>query len=68
MTMAWSKMIFYGCVVCICLTFGTIFLVFALFISIGFLTGVMFLSFAVPIDLNKSAQNSEKGLFTKILS
>ena len=59
MTMAWSKKIFYECVACVCLTFGTFFLVIALFISIGLLTGVMILSFAVPIDLYKSAQNSE---------
>ena len=29
MTMAWCKKIFYECVACVCLTFGTIFLVIA---------------------------------------
>ena len=50
-----------------CLTFGTIFLVIAFFMAIGFLKGVMTLSLALPIDSNKAFWNSENGSFTKIL-
>ena len=42
------------CVVCVFLTFGTIFLVIAIFTAIGFLMDVMTMSFALPIDLYKS--------------
>ena len=35
------KKIFYECVACVCLTFGTVFLVIAFFMAIGFLMGVM---------------------------
>ena len=38
----------------VCLTFGTIFLVYAFFMAIGFLMCVMTISFALPIDLYKS--------------
>ena len=67
MTTAWCKKLFYDCVDCVCVRLGTIFLVFALFMAIGFLKGVMTTSFALPIDLFKSVLNSESGLFTKIL-
>ena len=53
MTMAWGKKIFYEYVACVCLTFGTIFLVFAFFMALGFLMGLMTISFALTIDLYK---------------
>ena len=59
--MAWGKNILYECVVCVCLTFGTIFLLIAFFMSLGFLMGVMAISFAIPIDLSKSLWISENG-------
>ena len=43
------------------------FLVIAFFMAIGFLMGVMNITFALPIDLYKSVWNSRNGLFTKIL-
>ena len=61
MTTAWGKKIFYECVACVWLTFGTIFLVFAFFMAIGFLIDVMTISFALPIDFYKSLWNSKKG-------
>ena len=61
MTMAWGKKIFYECVACVCLTFGTTFLVIAFFMARGFLMGVMTTSFALPIDLYKSLWISENG-------
>ena len=61
MTMACGKKIFYECVACVCLTFGTIFLVIALFMALGFLMGVMTISFALPIDFYKSLWNSDNG-------
>ena len=64
--MAWSKKMFYECVACVCLTFGTILLVFAFLMVLGFLMGVMTISFALPIDLYKSLWNSENGWLTKI--
>ena len=57
--MAWGKKIFYECVECVCLTFGTIFLGIAFFMELGFLVGVMIISFALPIDLYKSLCKSE---------
>ena len=59
--MAWGKKIIYKCVACVCLTFSTIFLVIALLMAIGFLMGVMTISFALPIGLNKSLWNSKTG-------
>ena len=64
--MAWCKKIFYECVVCACLTTGTIFLVIAFFMELGFLMGLLTVSFALPIDLNKSLWNSGNGQFPKI--
>ena len=61
MTMACGKKIFDECVACVCLTFGTIFLVIAFFMTLGFLMGVMTTSFALPLALYKSLRNSEKG-------
>ena len=61
MTMAWGKKISYECVACACFTFCTMFLVIAFCMALGFLMGVMTISFALPIDLNKSLWNSEKG-------
>ena len=57
--MACGKKAFYECVAYVCLTFGTIFLVIAFFMALGFLVGVMTISFALPIDLYKSLWNSE---------
>ena len=54
MTMTLVKKIFYECVACVCLTFGTTFLVIAFFIALGFLMGVLTISFALPIDLYKT--------------
>ena len=51
MTIAWRKNILYECVACVCLTFATIFLLIAFFMAIGFLLGVMTVSFALPTDL-----------------
>ena len=59
--MAWGKKIFYECVTFVRLTFGTMFLVFALFVAIGFLMGVMTISFALPIEFYKSLWNSKNG-------
>ena len=59
--MVWAKNILYQCVACVCLTFGTIFLPIAFFMSLGFLMGVMTISFALPIDLYKSLWISENG-------
>ena len=47
MTKAWGKKIFYECVACVCLKFGTILLVIAFFMAIGFLMGVMTISIAL---------------------
>ena len=57
--MAWGKKIFCECVACVCLTFGTIFMNIAFVMKLGFLMGVMAISFAVPIDLYKSVWISE---------
>ena len=54
-------MIFYECVTCVCLTIGTIFLLIAFLMALGFLMGVLTISFALPIDLFKSLWNSENG-------
>ena len=61
MTMAWAKKIFYECVACVCLMFGTLFLVIAFFIALGFSVGLMTISFALLIDLHKSLWNSKNG-------
>ena len=49
--MVWCKKILYDCVACDCLTIGTIFLLFASFLALGFLMGVVSISFALPFDL-----------------
>ena len=61
MTTAWCKRFFYECVVCVCLTFGAICLVIAFFMALGFLMGVMTISFGLPIDLYKSLWFLENG-------
>ena len=61
MTMAWGKKSFYECVACVCLRSGTIFLVIAFFMALEFLMGVMTISYALTVDLNKSLWNSETG-------
>ena len=66
-TTAACKKLFYECVVCVCLTFGTIFLLIAYLMAIGFLMGVLTISFALPINLYKALWISENGLFKKIL-
>ena len=58
--MACGKKSFYECVACVCLTYGTIRLVIAFLMALGFLVGVMAISFALPVDLNKSLWISEK--------
>ena len=59
--MAWGIKIFYECVVCVCLTFGTIFLFIAFPMPLGIMMGVMTISFPLPIDLYKSLWISEIG-------
>ena len=59
--MAWGKKFFYECMVCVSLTFDTILLLIAFFMAIGFLMGVMTISFALPIDLYESLWISENG-------
>ena len=59
--MSCGKKIFYECVSCVCLTFGSIFLAIAFFMALGFLVGVMTISFALPLDLYKSLRISENG-------
>ena len=59
--MACGGKTFYECVTCVCITVGTIFFVFAFFMALGFLVGVMAISLALPIDLYKSLWNSENG-------
>ena len=65
MTTIWAKKILYECVACVCLTFGTISLVIAFFMAIGFL--IVVLSFALTIDLYKVLCNSANAYFKKIL-
>ena len=55
------KNIFYEFVACACPIIGTIFLVIAFFMALGFLMGVLTTSFALPIVLYKSLWNSENG-------
>ena len=59
--MTCGKKILHECVAGVCLTFGTIFLVIAFFMALGFLVGVKTISFALPIDSYKSLWNSENG-------
>ena len=54
MTMAWFKKISHDCVPCVCFRFDTIVMVIAFLVAIGFLMGVMIISFALSIDLHKS--------------
>ena len=67
MTTCWElakagcKRIFYECVICVCPTFGIIFLLIAFFMALGFLMGVLTISFALPIDLYKSLWISKNG-------
>ena len=61
MTMAWGKKIFYECVACVCHTFGAMFLGIPFFMALGFLMGVMTITFALQIDLCKPLWNSENG-------
>ena len=65
MMMACDKKIFLRvCGMClshVCI----IFLVIAFFRALGFLVVVMTISFALPIDLNKSLWVSENGYFTQ---
>ena len=60
MTMAWGKN-FITSVWHVFVSFGTIFLVIAFFMALGFSMGVMTKSFALPIDLYKSLWNSGNG-------
>ena len=60
--MAWVKKIFYESVASVFLRFRTIFQVIAFSMAIGFLMGVMTISFALPIDFYyMSFWNSENG-------
>ena len=65
MTIAWCKIFFYECVICVCLTFATIFFSIAFFMALGFLMGVLTISFALPSDLYKSLWISKKWLVYK---
>ena len=51
---------------CVCLTIGTNLLLIAFFMALGFLMGVLTITFALPIDLSKYLWNSENGYFTEI--
>ena len=62
---AWCKRFFYECVVCVCLTFATIFFFIAFFMALGFLMGVMTISFALPIDLYRASLEVRKWLVYK---
>ena len=55
------KRFFYECVACVCLTIGTIFLLIAFFMALGFLMDVLTVSFALPFDLYKSLWKSKNG-------
>ena len=66
MTTACGENFFYECLACVFLPFGTLLLVIAFFMAIGFLMGVMTITFALPIDFYKSLWNSNNGYFTKI--
>ena len=59
--MAWCKRFFYECAACACAIIRAIFLVIAFFMALGFLLGVLTISFALPVDLYKSLWNSENG-------
>ena len=61
MTTTSSKKLLLECVVNVFLTFPSIFLVIAFFLPIGFLLGVMTISFALPIDMYKYLWESENG-------
>ena len=63
--MAWAKMVFYECVACVCLTFGIIFLLIAFFVALGFLMGVMTISFALPIAFIQISLEFRKWLVYK---
>ena len=67
MTTAGCKKIFYECVICVCLTFATFFFFNASFMALGFLMGVLTISFALPIDLYKTLWISKNGYFLKAL-
>ena len=51
--------------VCVCLTFGIIFMVIAFRMALDSLMGLMTISFALPIDLYKFLWISEKWLVYK---
>ena len=48
------KNLFYERVACVCLTFGITSLVFATFVALVFLMGVITFLFSLPVDLHKS--------------
>ena len=60
-TTAPGENVFYKCVTRVCLTFGTIFLVIAFFIALGFLMGVITVSFALPTGSYNTLWSSEIG-------
>ena len=57
---------FYECVACVCLTFGTIFLLIAILMANGVLMAVTTISFGLPIDLYKCHWISEKSCLQKL--
>ena len=61
MTTALGKKLYYECVACVCLIFGLSLLVIPILMAIGFLMGVMTVSFALPNDLYKFLWNSKNG-------
>ena len=66
MTTVWGKKLYIESVACVCFTFDTIFLNFAFFMTIGYLMGVMTISFALTIDLIKILWSSENGWLTNV--
>ena len=57
MTMVTNKKIFYECLT----HFDLILVVIAFFMALGFLMGLITITFALPIDFYKSLWNSESG-------
>ena len=61
MATAGCKKIFYESVICVCLMLATVFFFIVFFLALGFLMGVLTISFALPIDLYKSLWTSKIG-------
>ena len=60
-----SKLFHNECIVCVCFTFATFCSLVAIYMTIGFLIGVMTISVALLIFLYKSPWKSKKQLVCK---